>query len=106
MIKGICDGNLGADPRESETSSGTKIANFNVASNDRGETTWIRVAVFGKAAEACLAHLSKGSRVCCYGNIKLNEWEKDGETRTNLEMRADDVQFLGGRKRDDEDIPL
>src|SRR3989337_2671173 len=57
----IIAGNLGRDPEMRYTPNGTAVTNFNMATNRKytgsdgqqvKETTWFRVSVFGKQAEA------------------------------------------------------
>jgi single-strand DNA-binding protein len=66
---------------------GTARCVFDVASNPsyqekgewkQGKATFLRVVVFGRLAENAAATLRKGTRVSVSGNIKPNEYEKDG----------------------------
>lgn len=105
-------GYLGRDPEIRYLADGTAICNFSVATTEKrkdqtGEpreiTTWFRVAVFGRQADACNEYLSKGSQVYVEGRLSLNEYtDRDGNQRTSLEVRATDVQFLNMKPKDDE----
>ena len=106
--KVIIVGNLGRDPEMRYTPSGKPVTNLNVATNRRWtnaegqpqeETTWFRVAVWGKQAETCNQYLSKGSRVLIEGDrIKARAYkDRDGEPAASLEFTATRVRFLGGR---------
>ena len=109
----IC-GYLGRDVESRFMPDGTCVANFSVATTERKKdrggdsqdvTTWFRVSVFGRSAEACQQYLSKGSQVFCDGRLSLNEYtDKDGNKRTSLEVRASDVQFLS-TKGDSQEAP-
>jgi hypothetical protein len=64
----IIVGNLGKDPEMRYAPNGDAVTNLNVATNrkytDKGgqvvkETTWFRVSVWGKQAEACNTYLKK-----------------------------------------------
>ena len=82
--KVVLVGHLGADPRCVSTSTGRKVANFSIATNDfiksgDGEkikrTDWHKVVVWGKTADACEKSLRKGSMVLVEGKIRniINE---------------------------------
>jgi single-strand DNA-binding protein len=106
-------GNLGGDPEMRYLDSGTPVTNFSVASNRRysgkdgepkEETTWFRIAAFGKLAENCNQYLGKGRQVYVVGRIRPDEdgnprtWEgQDGTTRASFEVTAQSVQFLGSK---------
>jgi len=105
-------GNLGTDP-EIRTFGEHKVCNFSMAVNDRvkkggewiDETTWYRVAVWGGQAEPCAKYLAKGRKALVTGRVSLNEYEKNGEKRASLEIKAQHVEFLspkseGGQRQD------
>ena len=87
--------------------SGDKVCNFNVAVNHvytdrsgerRTDTTWFKVAVFGRQAENCGRYLSRGRQVLVTGRVKADAFMgQDGQPRASMEVRAQTVQFLGGR---------
>lgn len=101
-------GNLGADPVLRRTQSNTAVANLRVATNEtfrvgdetRTRTTWHRVVVWGRQAEACAQHLEKGRQVAVTGSIRSNRWtDNDGNQRVTQEIHARSVEFLGGPRR-------
>ena len=79
-----------------------KVTKLNVASNwkDRGgneRTFYAKVAAFGGLGEVCGKYLSKGREVHVIGKLETNKYEdKDGNTRSSVDILADDVRFLGG----------
>jgi single-strand DNA-binding protein len=92
-------GNLGRDPELRYTPNGNAVCNFSVATNDRfnDKTEWHRIVVWGKIAEACNQHLSKGRRVCVEGKLQYRKWEdREGVTRQATEIVANQVIFLSG----------
>ena len=105
MLHGIVAGNLGKDAELKITQGGDPVASFSVAVNTRvkGEdvTQWVRCAIWGKRGEALAKHLTTGSRVSVTGPLTLRTYEKDGDTRTALELRVDQITLLGGGKRDE-----
>jgi len=94
-------GRLGADPELRFTSSEKSVCNFNIAVSQGEETTWVRVNVWGRAAEACAEHLSKGSRVAVKGRLKVRDYtNKAGQRGRSVEIEADSfggVVFLDAR---------
>jgi single-strand DNA-binding protein len=56
---------------------------------------FVPVMTVQRLAEACAAHLSKGSAVVVEGRMQTREWTAPGgEKRARLEVRADMVHFL------------
>lgn len=97
--KQIIIGRLGGDPELRTTAGGNSVANFSVATdhkwNEEKTTTWHKVIVFGKTAEACMEHLSKGMQVYVEGRTQHRKWEdRDGNTRYSTEVVAERVNFL------------
>ena len=96
-------GNLTKDPDLRQLPSGTSVADLGLAvsesyKNREGETVetvcYVDVVVWGRQAETSNEYLSKGSPVFIEGRLQLDEWEKDGEKRSRLRVRAARVQFL------------
>ena len=103
-------GRLGRDPELKYTSSGAPICNLRVATDesytDRDgnkveRTEWHTVVVFQRAAEACAAHLAKGSLVYVEGNLQTRKWQdQQGQDRYATEIKAQRVQFLDRKNSD------
>ncbi|MDD5495678.1 MAG: single-stranded DNA-binding protein [Candidatus Omnitrophica bacterium] len=97
-------GNLTRDPELRYVPSGTAVATFTIAVNrvyksqageNKEETSFIRVVVWGRRAEVCGEYLSKGSPVFVEGRLQSRNWEsQDGQKRSTIEVIADNVQFL------------
>jgi single-strand DNA-binding protein len=111
-------GNLGSDPDVKYTPTGTCVANFSIAVNEKWtskdgqkqeRTEWIRCSAFGKTAELCGKYLAKGRQVYVQGRMQTRSWEdkKSGEKKYATEIVIDKVEFLGGGKGDkrEEDGP-
>ena len=98
-------GNLGADPEVRKTASQQTVTQFNLATseswvNKEGErqekTEWHRIVVWGKLAETCAKHLSKGRQVFIEGRLQTRSWETEqGQKRFTTEIVATQVLFLG-----------
>jgi single-strand DNA-binding protein len=100
-------GNLGGEPETRVTPNGKTNVGFSVAVNSKrgGEerTTWFRVTAWGQLAEvltdlAQRGAFAKGSQVFVSGRIEAREYQdKNGATRTSLDVNASEVQLVGGR---------
>ncbi|MDY7018762.1 MAG: single-stranded DNA-binding protein [Chloroflexota bacterium] len=100
-------GNLGSDPEMRFTADGKPVTSFRMATSRRyttstgetkEETDWFRVTVWGKQAEQCNQFLAKGRQVYVEGRLHARNWEgQDGQTRTSLEVTANQVLFLDRR---------
>ena len=104
--KVILVGRLGRDPELRYTGSGTPVANFSLATDERwgsgGETQkkteWHNVVVWSKLAEICNQYLTKGRLVFIEGRLQTRDWkDKDGNQRRTTEIVASDMKMLGGR---------
>jgi single-strand DNA-binding protein len=103
----IIIGNLGRDPEMRYLPSGDPVADFSVATSERRrgadgqqqeQTTWFRVSAFGKLAETCSQFLHKGSYVYVEGSLSQRDWtDRDGNTRSSLEVRAREMRMLDRR---------
>jgi single-strand DNA-binding protein len=108
-------GNLTKDPETKQLQSGTVVGDLRLAisesyTNQQGEkkesVCYIDIVVWGKQAELCKQYLVKGSPVIVEGRLQYDTWEKDGQKRSIIKVRADNVQFLGspnGKRRDNEE---
>jgi single-strand DNA-binding protein len=110
----ILVGNLGRDPELRYTPQGTPVCSFTVATNEKrkdkaGEaqdfTTWFRVTLWGRQAETASQYLTKGRPVYIEGRLRLEEWtDRDGKSRSTLEVHATDMQFIGGTRGDESNV--
>ena len=105
--KVILMGNLTKDPEIRYTPSGTPVANFRLAVNNRykqgeefkEEVCFIDIVVFGKQAENCGQYLSKGQGVIVDGRLQERRWEtEDGIKRSKHEVVAQTVRFMSRRQ--------
>lgn len=102
--KVILVGRLGADPEKKQTQTGQTVTRLNLATseswlNREGErqekTEWHRVVIWGKLAETCAQHLTKGRQVYIEGRLQTRSWETEkGEKRFSTEVVATQVLFL------------
>ena len=111
-------GNLTKAPELRVTTSGHEVCNFTVAVNRRqkaanGESVadFFRVSAWDEKARNCATYLAKGKKVCVVGSVSVNTYTgNDGETRAQMEVMANTVEFLspkeGYTKVEDEDNPF
>lgn len=105
--KVILIGNLGSDPELRYTGSGTAVCNFSLATsesykdrdgNQVENTEWHRIVAWARLAEICGEYLKKGRQVYIEGQLQTRSWEdKDGNTKYTTEIKAREMQMLGGR---------
>lgn len=99
----ILVGRLTRDPELRYTPSGTAVTSFGLAVNNRRkvgdewkeEPCFVDVKIFGRMAETSSEYLSKGRQCAIEGRLSYSKWEKDGQTRSKLEVIANNIQFLG-----------
>lgn len=93
-------GNLTRDPELRYTQEGIPVCGFTVAVNrrtqkDHPEADFFRVSVWRGLGEACAKYLKKGSKVCVIGPVRVQTYvAQDGTVRAQMEVTADDVEFL------------
>ena len=105
--KVILIGNLGSDPEVRHLSSGSVVANFNIATsesytNKNGErvtqTEWHRIEIWDGLAKVAEQYLKKGQSVYIEGKLKTENWQdNDGNNRTTTRIRALNMTMLGGK---------
>jgi single-strand DNA-binding protein len=108
-------GNLGRDPEVRVTPSGTTVATFSVAVNERRrdadgnpqeKTLWFRVSAFNRLAEICAQYLTKGASVYVEGRLDPQEWtDAAGTHRVTMGIAASDLRMLDGRDMAEGEAP-
>lgn len=95
-------GNLTRDPELRTTQSGVNVCTFTVAVNRRKtqnqqqpEADFFRVSAWRELGENCGKWLIKGKKVAVVGPVSVSTYQgNDGKTYANLEVTAQDVEFL------------
>lgn len=103
-------GNLGGNAEQRYTQSGDSVVSFSVAVKagfgDKASTTWVRCTMFGKRGESVLPYLNKGQLVGVSGEFSAREWDdKQGQKRTSIEVRVNDLTLLGKAEREQPQAP-
>ena len=98
----IISGNLTRDPELRTTQSGINVCSFTVAvnrrktaNNQQPEADYFRVSAWRQLGDNCQKYLAKGRKVAVVGAVSVSTYQaNDGTARANLEVTADDVEFL------------
>ena len=109
------EGYLAADPEMRYMPNGNAVTNFRIGSNHQykdkegnvvKETTWFKVAAFGKLAEIVNSYCAKGSRVVVFGRLRPGEngsptvfQLKSGEYGASYEVTAKEVYIIKGKDK-------
>ena len=98
-------GNVGNDPEVRYRDRGVAIANFNLATTERGYvmqngtqvpdvTEWHSIVLWRNLAEWAQQNVRKSMKLYIEGKLKTRSWEKDGQIRRKTEVIAENVQIL------------
>ncbi len=103
--KVILIGHLGNDPEVKDLESGTKVANFSLATNDyfkdpQGErvenTQWHNLVAWNKTAEILEKYVKKGQEVAIEGKLTNRSYnDKEGNKRYVTEVVVNELVLLG-----------
>jgi len=110
MNKIILIGNLTKDPESKTTANGITYCRFSIAvnrkySNADGEKVadFFNIIAWRGLAENCQKYLSKGAKVCVDGYVTMNNYEdNNGNKRLQVDINADNIEFLVTKKEDAE----
>ena len=113
LNKVILIGNVGKDPTVKYFDSGNAVANFSVATSERGytlsngtevpeRTEWHNIVAIRDRAQFVEKHVKKGSLVYVEGKIRTRNYDdQSGVKRYVTEIFADRVEFYSLGKRPD-----
>lgn len=110
MQKIFIVGNLTKDPEMRTTQNGIAVCSFNVAVNRRqggngenAEADFFRVTAWRQLGQICHQYLAKGKKVSVVGSVSASAYiGNDGLARANLEINADEVEFLSPKSATNE----
>lgn len=111
--KVILVGHVGKDPEVRYLEKNVAVANFTLATTERGytmqngtqvpeRTEWHNIVAWRGLAELAEKYIRKGSQLYIEGKIQTRSWERDGIKRYTTEIYAETIQLLG-RKSDQQD---
>src|SRR5438046_1871490 len=103
----VIAGNLTRDPVFRQTTNGTPVVNFSIASNRKyrdasnhwqEEVCYVGIVAWNRLAESCSNRLKKGSAVLIDGELQSHVLKNDdGFSRNIVEIKARRIQFLNKR---------
>lgn len=112
MNKAILKGNCGKDPEITNFDNGGKVAQFSLATTERGfktrdgrdipaQTTWHNIVVKKSGlAGVCEQYVRKGTPLLITGKIQTRDYtDNSGIKRYITEIIVDELESLGGNKQ-------
>ena len=111
--KVILVGHVGKDPEVRYLEKNVAVANFTLATTERGytmqngtqvpdRTEWHNIVAWRGLADLAEKYIRKGSQLYIEGKIQTRSWEREGVKRYTTEIYAESVQLLG-RRSDQQD---
>jgi single-strand DNA-binding protein len=111
--KVILVGNAGQDPEVKYTPSGTPVAKFSLATNERFKdrndewqerTEWHNVVAWQRLAEIVGEYVNKGTRLYVEGKLQTSRWDdrQSGSKRYRTEIVAREIVLLGSHENGDD----
>lgn len=102
----IClTGRVCAQPELKQTTSGVSVCSFSIAVdrdykvNGQKASDFIPCVFWRGTAEFVAKYFSKGDMIAVVGSLESRKYtDKDGNNRTVWEVKADKVNFCGGKK--------
>jgi single-strand DNA-binding protein len=111
----VIAGNLTKDPVFRQTTNGTPVANFSIASNRKyrdasnqwqEEVCYVGIVAWNRLADSCANRLKKGSAVLIDGELQSHVLKgEDGFSRNIVEIKARRIQFLNKRLATHDAVP-
>ena len=100
-------GRLVRDAELKYTAAGLAVAKFTIAVHRRvkqgdgegykEEPNYFDISLWGRLGESLHPYLQKGKQIAVTGELRQDRWEQDGKQRSQINVIADNIQFLGGR---------
>jgi single-strand DNA-binding protein len=107
-------GNLGNDAQIKTLDSGTKVAEFSLATSEsyrdksgewQQQTEWHNIKAWGKLADRA-EKLAKGATILLEGKVTTETWEKDGQKRYKGVIVASYFRILNRSEKTNSSEPL
>ena len=100
MNKVILKGRLTATPELKTTVTDICFTDFSVAVNRRfnkEQTDFINCQAWKQTAEFITKYFTKGQEILSIGELHIEKWLKDDETRYSTRVVVDEVDFCGSK---------
>jgi single-strand DNA-binding protein len=112
--KVILVGNVGKDPEVRYIDKDVAVANFPLATSEKGytlqngtqvpeRTEWHNIVAWRSLAILAEKYIKKGIQLYIEGKIQTRSWEKDGIKRYTTEIYAETIQLLGKKPETSEE---
>ena len=114
----VLKGNVGQDPKITNFQDGGKVAQFTLATTERGfetrdgrkiepQTTWHNIVVKRTGlAGVCEQFVKKGTPLLIVGKIQTRSYQDNaGQTRYVTEIVVEEMELLSGQKREQAPAP-
>lgn len=110
MNKVILIGHVGGDPDVHTFDDGGTVANFNLATTERGyklqngtevpdRTDWHRIVMKGNLAKIAQNYVHKGDKVCIVGKVMYRDYEdRNGQKVHMTEVIGNEMELLTPKK--------
>ena len=115
--KVILVGNVGKDPEVKYFDNDRAVANFSLATTERGyrtsngidvpeKTEWHNISCWGGLAKIAEQYVKKGDPLYIEGKIRTRSYDdKNGVKRYVTDIHVDNLEMLGRRSRGDSQQP-
>lgn len=114
MNKVILIGHVGSDIDTHTFGNGNKKVSFSLATNKKWndkdgkrqeKTTWHNIEAFGKITDVIEKWVSKGNKLMVEGEIDVQSWDKDGETKYKTVIMLQNMEMLGSNDASNKQTP-
>ena len=95
--KVVLVGRITKDAEVKKTQSGLSVCNFSLALNKKDAVEYYECVAWNKTAEI-LGYCKKGDIVGVDGHLKTRTYERDGNKIKAVEVEADRIQRIYGKK--------
>ena len=106
-------GRLVRDPELKTTQQGTSVCSFRIACErsyskpgEQRQADFIDVVVWRQSAEFVSKYFQKGSMIAIEGSLQTRNYQdKNGNSRTAVEVVANNISFAGSKRQDAQRAP-
>ena len=100
-----------ADP-EIQTEGESRLCKFTIAcdrpkrkGDETAETDFFPCTAWNRNADVIVDWFGKGDMVTLVGSVHNNRYEKDGQKRSSIEVKVEEIHFSGGKKKQENTAP-
>ena len=100
MNKVILKGRLTNKPELKTTSNDAYVCEFSIAENRRfnkEQADFINCQAWRQTGEFVSKYFDKGQEIAIVGELHIDKYDKDGETRYSTRVVVDEVEFCGSK---------